>query len=306
MQETRPRIELNAAAVEAGYKNCRATANQYFKSYAWMASNLPKPRRLGLDALSCHLAKCVDLLDLESFNGLPLDVWCEIRDDLSDAFRGQCTSNDLAALVNACEHFDVPKQYLFDMLEGADYWIRFRQLKTFDELEVLAYRIGGAMMTASVPVLGFIKDDYEFSACRLGKAIFLTQVLANALPDIRRNKVFFAQDDLLETELEIHRFKLRQPSQSLNQLVRLYANRIKKLYHEGGKLIQYLDYDGKRTVKSLIAFHWNLLNNVQRAPENLLAPNKLMSGRDKLSLKTRHLLGIEGNVPVIPNTDGHS
>ena len=306
MQETRPRIELNQAAIEAGYRSCRAAANQYFKPYTWIAANLPGPRRLGLDALLCHLAKCIDLLDLESSNGLPLDVWGEIRDDVGDALIGQCTSTDLAALADTCQRFSIPKQYLFDMLDGADYWIRFRQIKTFDELEVLAYRIGGAMMAAAVPVLGFIKDDYEVAACRLGKAVFLTQILANAMNDVRHNKVFFAQDDISSTNWEISRFKLKQSSKSLDDLVAIYVERIKKLFREGSHLVNHLDFDGRRTVKSLIALNWNLLTNIQQKPQSLLKPNTILSGRNRLMLRTRHLLGIEGNVPVIPQNSDHS
>lgn len=305
MQETRPRIELNLAAIEAGYRNCRTTANQYFRPYKWIGANLPRSRRLGLDALLCHLAKCIELLDLESSNGLSLEVWSEIRDDVGDAFVGQCTSTELAALADTCQRFSVPKQYLFDMLDGADYWIRFRQIKTFDELEVLAYRMGGAMMAASVPVLGFVQGDYEVAACRLGKAIFLTQILANALYDVRRNKVFFAQEDLQTTEWEVHRFKLKQSSKSLNDLVHLYAGRVTKLFEEGGELVHFLDFDGRRTVKSLIAFHWSLLTNMQRNPDSLLNPDRILCWRSRFFLKTRHVLGMEGNAPVIPQSTGH-
>ena len=300
MQEIRPRIELNQAAIEAGYRSCRRRARQVFRPYAWTAANLPKPQRLGMEALAWHLAQCIELLDLESANQLPLEVWCEIRDDVGDALVGQCTSIELAALADTCQKYFIPKQYLFDMLDGADYWIRFRKLQSFDDLEVLAYRLGGAMMAASVPVLGYIQEGYEVAACRLGKAIFLTQVLANAMNDVSKNKVFFAQQDIEATKWESHRFKLKQTSSSLTDLVNLYAERITKLFEAGGDLVRYLDFDGRRTIKSLIALHWNLLQNMQRKPESLLRPDTILNHRDRLSLKTRHLLGIEGNVPVIP------
>ncbi|MCH2180489.1 MAG: squalene/phytoene synthase family protein [Mariniblastus sp.] len=300
MQEIRPRIELNLAAIEAGYRSCRRLARQSFRPYTWIAANLPKPQRMGLEALAWYLGQCIELLDLESANQLPLEVWCEIRDDVGDALVGECTSIELAALADTCQNFSIPKQYLFDMLDGSDYWIRFRKLQTFDELEVLAYRLGGAMMAATVPVLGFVREDYEVPACRLGKAIFLTQILANALNDASRNKVFIAQQDILETEWEVDRFKLKQTSNSLTDLVKLYATRITRLFEEGGQLVNYLDFDGRRTIKSLIAFHWNLLQNMQRNPESLLKPGTILSNRDRFSLKTRHLLGMEGNVPVIP------
>ena len=104
------------------------------------------------------------------------------------------------------------------------------------------------MMTATVPVLGFTQDDYEVAACRLGKAIFLTQILANAFNDVRRNKVFFAQEDLQKTKWEMHRFKLKQTSQSLHDLVGLYATRVTPIVRRGwaaGELPGFLMANGQ-------------------------------------------------------------
>ncbi|MEM7456714.1 MAG: hypothetical protein AAF456_20385 [Planctomycetota bacterium] len=151
MQETRERIVLDTAAVERGYKSCKVAVTGFFKPWRYVISNLPGDKRRGMHAVLAHVVRAIDMLDLESHNGLPLDVWCEIRDDLSDALCGQCTTIELAALADARQEHEIPRQFLFEILEGADLWIRTRKFETFDELEVFAARLGGGSFRQPLP-----------------------------------------------------------------------------------------------------------------------------------------------------------
>jgi phytoene/squalene synthetase len=271
----------------------------------WIISNLPGEQRKGLDTILHNLTRTVEMFDLESKDGLSLDVWLETRDDLSDAFLEKYRNPELAALADTAHKYEIPKQFLFDPLVGADIWIRNRQFKTFDELATFASLVGGSTMAAATPVLGTIRSGYEIAAIECGKGIFLVQLLANCINHIRSNKVFIAQEDLESCEIDLPRLKLRQGGDSLKHLVRLYCTRIEKIFHEGGKLASYLDYDGRRSLTSLLAVHWRMLMQMKREPNSLLNEAGVLSRRDLLGLKSRHLLGLEGNVPVIPALEDH-
>jgi phytoene synthase len=301
MLDTRDHIELHSQAIERGYKSCRVAVNTFFKGHLWPASNLPGPERRAIDTLLFNLMRTIDLFDLESVSGLSLDVWHEIRDDLSDAFRDQCSSVELAALVDSCRRFKIPKQYLFDPLRGADLWIRNHKFDTFDELEAFCSFVGGSTMAAAAPVLGIVEPDHELAAIQCGKAIMLTQILANCVNDMKQNKVFFALEDLQDCEVDVPRLKLRRPSQSFSFLVGLYVSRIEQLFHAGGQFVQYLDYDGQRTIKTLLALHWKMLMNMKIEPECILTPDGVLNRREQLTLKSRHLLGMESPLAIIPD-----
>ncbi len=305
MLETRDHIELTPAAVERGYKSCRSAVKTYFKNQVWMAGNLPADRRRALDALMTHLIRALDFLDLESPNLLPLDVWTETRDDVSDSFNQKCTSVELAALADACLQFSVPKQYLFDMLEGADWWTRNPTIDSFDDLLVMAYRLGGTAVVASVPILGFIKPDYEVPAIRCGQAIVLTHAIANCVSNLTCHRNLIPRSDFEECGVDLSRFRLRQYSKNVGYLVRLYCSRIEEVMNEARYLIDYMDFDGVRTIKSLLSYHWKMMVKMKMDPECILHPEGVLSPREKLGLKTRHLLGIEGNIPLFANRAGH-
>lgn len=299
-------IQLNSNAIERGYRSCRGAGRRYFKAQLWTSVNLPRDQRRALDAVLFNLMRTLDLLDLESVDGRSLDVWFEVRDDLSDAFRGQCTSVELAALVDASRRFNIPKQFIFDPLRGADLWIRNRKFKTFGELESFCSYVGGSSLVSAMPILGVIKPDFEIFAIECGKAIMLTQLLANCVNDMKRNNVYFAQDDIIKCELDIPRLKLRRPSPSLVHFVRLYASRIEKMFFCAKHLAEHLDFDGKRTLKSLLAIHWQMLLKMQLTPETILWDQGVLSRQERLALKSRHLLGLERDIPIfIDSTANH-
>jgi phytoene synthase len=298
MLEIAELVEQNSSSVTRGYKSCHGAVKKFFKGHLWPSINLPGARRNALDTVLFNLMRTIDLLDLESANGLSLDVWSEIRDDLSDAFQGQCSSVELAALVDASRRFEIPKQFLFDPLRGADIWIRRQKFDTFDELESFCSHVGGSSLASAMPILGVIKPNYEVDAIECGKAIMLTQLLLNCVSDIKRNKVFLAQEDLDDCEIDTPRLKLRRPSQSFRHLVRIYVSRIQSIFHRARHVGQYLDFDGRRSLKSLLAVNWQTLLKIQVEPELLLSSEGVLTNREQLLLKSRHLMGLEKDLPI--------
>ncbi|MEL7498824.1 MAG: squalene/phytoene synthase family protein [Planctomycetota bacterium] len=303
--KTRELIQFDDNTLDRGYRSCRAMVKKELKRVIWPASNIAGENRRGVDAILAHLLTTIDLLDLESSNGLSLDVWHEIRDDLSDAFLDKYANTELAALVDTFRRFDIPKQFAFDPLRGADLWIRTRKFETFDELEAFCSYVGGSTMASLVPVVGFVKPDWELPAIACGKAVMLTQILANCVEDMKRNRVFIAQEDLKSCEVDVSRLKLRRPTQSFRYLVRLYVKRLEPLFEEAGKLVSYMDYDGRRSLASLLAYQWKVLSKMQLDPDAILSPDGVLSMTESLSLRSRHLLGMKQKAKIIPEDDHH-
>ena len=243
------------------------------------------------------------MLDLESSEGLPLDVWKEIRDQLSDAFCGRPHSPEHAALAEVVNDFEVPRQFIFDMVNGADYWIRFRKFSTFEELDTFASNLAGSAMAAAVPVMGYVKADWEVPALACGKAVFLTQLLARCVDDLKSNRCFLAEEDIERFKIDVHRLKLRQDCKELKSFVRFNVARLEKMFYSAGELVQHMDFDGARSVTSLLCLHWRMLMRMKLDPESLYNPGGVLTRRDQLSLKSRHLMGIEGGIPIIPEPD---
>jgi len=290
--------------LQIGFKTARSAVRSLFRDAAWVAGNLPKETRRDLSALGSHLVRCLDLLDLESSEGLPLDVWKEIRDELSDAFCNNPQMPEHAALAYVVQRYEIPKQFIFDMVNGADYWIRFRQFETWEQLDTFASNIGGSTMAAACRVLGVEKSGYEVPALYCGKAIFLTQRLVNCVADLKANRNFLAIEDLERFKLEVHRIKMKQECPELKYFIRFTVSRLEKMFVQAGKLVSHLEFGASRSITSLLCMHWRMLTQMRLHPEIIYNPQGVLARKDLLSLKSRHLLGIEGGIPILPQ--GHA
>lgn len=301
--DSQPRF--SQADLQAGYRNCHSAVDKAFSGMRWVVSNLPSSQRRNLAPLLYQLITVIDLLDLQSVDGLSLDIWNEIREDLDAACLGNCSSAELAALMDVVRRFQIPKQLLFDPLTGADLWIRQHRFESYVELESFIGKVGGAMMAAIVPVLGFVQPGYESSAVACGKGILLTYLLSHFVRDSKNGRVFLAEEDLNSCEIEIHRVKLRKSIPTLKHLVRLYCWRIEKLLNQGSQLMCHLDFDGRRSATSLIGYSWTAMNQMRINPESILNENGVLSRHDLFKLKAKHYLGLEGRLPFDSNGSAH-
>ena len=298
-------VTVTDALKERGYKNCLATSRKFFASTAWVTSNLPKDNKKAIAAISWHLMRCLDFLDLESFDGLSLDIWKERLYELSDAFCGKLRSAEDGALVDAVNRFGIPKEHLFEMMTAADSWNRTRHFATCGELELFSTKFGGSMLAACAPILGASGTDYFRPAMECGGAILMTHMLANLVPNLKQHQALYAKADVQKTGLSITRTMMRQPSPELKQFVRLQTSRIEKLFIAGGEVVPLLDFGGKRTMSSLLDYSWAVFSKIRAQPYSILEPTGVLSQREKLALRTRHLMGTEGKSPIIGVSHRH-
>ena len=298
-------VKATDAVIQRGYKNCVATSRKFYSSAAFMTANLPAEKRKAIATIACHLLRCVDFLSLESFNGLSLDIWKENLNDLSDTFAGKCRAAEDAALADVVKRFQIPKEHLFEMMTAADAWIRTRKFETHDQLALFAAKFGGSMMAASVPILSdkAIQDFKPTIHC--GQAIHLTHMLANLVPNLKQHQSFYATDDVERTGLSITRTMMRQSSPELKNFVRMQTSRIEKHFIAGGQLVNHLDFDGKRSVSSLLDYYWAVFMKLRAQPDSILQPKGVLNQRERLQLRTRHLMGTEGKSPIIGVSDHH-
>jgi phytoene synthase len=295
----------SAIDLEQGYRNCHIAANKFFVQIRWMTGNLPRNQRWHLDPLLNHLITIIDLLDLQSADGLSLDVWTETRDELNAALLGRFASSELAALTDVVRKYQIPKQFLFEPIFGVDHWIRKNRFATYDELHSFCGQVAGSWLASAVPVLGAIKPNYETAAYDCGRAVMLTQLLANSVQDARQNRIFLAEEDITACEVEIQRLKMRKPTPTLRHLVRLYCWRIEKLLNSGSHLLAHLDFDGRRTVTSLLGWTWKMMNQMRVNPDSILQEAGVLTRQDMFKLKAKHILGLEGNLPFDIGPDFH-
>ena len=298
-------IEVTDAVIQRGYKNCIATSRKHYSSAVFVTNNLPAENRKAIAAVAWHLLRCTDLLTLESFDGLSLDIWKENLNDLGEIFAGKCRTAEDAALADAVNRFRIPREHLFEMMTAADSWIRTGKFQTHVQLDLFAAKFGGSMMAAAVPILSESAMEDFAPAVHCGQAIHLTHMLMNLVENLKRHQAFYAVDDVERTGLSITRTMMRQSSPELKTFVRLQTSRIEKCFIAGGQLVNHLDFGGRRSVSSLLDYYWAAFTKMRAQPDSILQPKGVLSQRERLKLRSRHMMGTEGKSPIIGVSDHH-
>lgn len=298
-------LQAQGETLDQGYKSCRKQAKRDLKSWDWMISNVAGDNKKGVYALLHQFLQTSDLLDLDTPDGKTLSVAKEFSEDVSNAFAGNFATPELAALVDAYKRYDVDQNLLGKIMEAADGWIANKEFDKFEQLEAFCESFGGSMVTSLAPVIGVVSQNYEPAAVACGKAIMLTQILANCVNDMKHNRNFLAKQDLAECEVDISRLKMRKPTKQFKHLARLYVSRIEPMYKEAGELIAQLDFDGKRSMTSLLAVCWKMLVNMKFDPESILSADGVLSKGDKFSLRSKHVLGMDTKLPFVADAHGH-
>lgn len=305
MMETSARVEAQGETLEQGYKACRKHVKKDLKPWSWLISNVGGDNKKGVYALLHQFLQTSDMLDLESTDGQVLEISKEIYQDLSNAFVGEFATPELAALADTCQRYNVDPQSFFNSIKAADNWVTKRSFDSFEQLDEFCEAFGGSMMAALSPVIGVIKPDYEHAATACGKAVMLTQILANCVRDMKSNRNFLAKQDLTECGVDVSRLKMRRPSEETKHLVRLYTSRLESMFQEAGHLVATLDFDGKRTLTSLLATCWKMVSKMKLDPDCILSSEGVLTKSEKFSLRSKHLLGMDTKLPFVADDHGH-
>ena len=305
MLETSTQFEAQGETLEQGFKSCRKQVKKNLKSWGWLVSNVGGDNKKGVYALLNQFLQTTDMLDLDGDDGQVLPISKEIYQDLTNAFNGNFASPELAALVDTCRRYEVDQKFLFEMMDAAQAWTTKREFDTFEQLEGFCESFGGSMVATLAPVIGVVHQNYEPAAVSCGKAVMLTQILANCVQDVKHNRNFLAKQDLAECDVDISRLKMRKPTKQFKHLARLYASRIEPMYHDAGQLMAKLDFDGKRTLTSLLSVCWKTLSKMKLDPESILSADGVLTTGDKFSMRSKHLLGMDTKLPFVPEDHGH-
>lgn len=300
-------LQIDSKVLEIGYKNCKANAKNYFGPYVWMVSNMAGEDRRGVDAILAHVARISNFLELLSTDGLSLDSWSNYRFEVSEAFIGRCRKSEMAALVDTVNRFNISKQFVFDPINAADSRIRNKTFRTFEQFDTFTSLLGGSPMAALMPILQIEGEAKQWHplAIRGGQSILQAHLLANFVQDLRQDQNYFPESELRACNVDCESILAGEADKSFRHFCRVQVNRIENRLELLGQLVHQVEFDGKRVLTSLLAYTCRMLFKIKADPSVLFSTEGPITKNEAFKLKAKHWMGLEGNVPVIPEPDDH-
>lgn len=178
------------------YRYCEALARREAGNFYHAFRLLPRPQRLAMCALYAFMRVADDLSDgpgpVETKRG-PLEEW---RHQLDAALAGKHLHALHPALQHTLATYQIPPQYLHDVLDGVGMDLSTQRYDTFAELYRYCYRVASAVGLACIHIWGFTQEQAKEYAEAAGVAFQLTNILRDLGEDAARGRVYLPGEDL--------------------------------------------------------------------------------------------------------------
>ena len=304
MAEKKKRI-LPPVTLAESYQLCRDRVRQRLGNWIWTTGNLDRETRNHLYALTALTVRTEKLCDIHLARAAREEMLEDLREDFRNNFMEEESTDQFPALLDTMNQYPIPQQYFHDIIAAADMCIRIDRFTNFDQWLQMGCRLGGGTLLSAVPILGVEKPGFEEAAIKLGQAIFLTCLLNDIADEIQKLEYFLPSEDLVTFEVDLRRHNPARPDPAMLALIACMVERIERLYHEGGCLVDHLTLDGRRVLTTVVAVSWSLLLKIKRDPKSVLAASAEVTASERWRLRLRHILGLEDAGDVLKASTGH-
>lgn len=273
---------------------CRELSRRQAKNFYYGMKLVPEPKRGGMDALYAWMREADDLADAAgdlAGKTAALHAFLERTEAAIDP--KLCDPTRLPpgplwpAVRDLALRYDIPPQYLRDMIAGQLLDQTRTRYRTFAELYDYCYKVASVVGLCCVQVWGYEggEETRKLAEWR-GIAFQLTNILRDVMEDARRDRVYLPAEEFGAFELNPAMFTLGKPEDILPGLQRL-ADRAQFYYDQSAPLDKLVHPDGRACLWAMTEIYHGLLQKIRRAPAVVLSHRVRLSAPRKAWIALR-------------------
>jgi phytoene synthase len=264
--------------LEHSYSYCRQVARRRARNFYYSFVLLPRPKRDAICAVYAFMRHCDDLSDapdLEKESArAALEQWRSELDAALDRRHGQ--DPVWPALDDTVRKHSIPRQYLYDMIEGVSSDLEPRRIATFDELYRYCYQVASVVGLTVIHIFGYRSAEALPLAEKCGVAFQLTNILRDVGEDTARGRVYIPVEDL--ERFGVHAW---ERSENFVELMRFQAARARAYYAEARPLLGMIEPSCRSSLWALIEIYSRLLERIERSGFDVLSRRISLPGWQK-------------------------
>jgi phytoene synthase len=220
---------------------------------------------------SDHLAHTASDHGAPRSASLTLALW---RQGLERAIQGQPSHPVHPALVDTIRRFGIQPGWLHAVLDGMAQDVGPVRLHTFAELYTYCWRVASAVGLACLAIWGLRRgvawSEAEPAAIAAGIAFQLTNILRDLGEDLRRDRVYLPQEELIDFGCPVEQWAEAACRPALARLIRWQVERARNYFHMALPLIPLLPPRARTVFSLMMTLYQHLLEQVARAGPEIL------------------------------------
>jgi len=300
--------------LKASYARCQSVSRRAAGNFYYSFLVLPRDKRRAMCALYAFLRHTDDLGDSAEpaeARRAKLSAW---RESLAAAFDGKHPSAEwlgmstaqppgqhntsdessdaaiLPAVVDMVTRYHIPREYLYDAIDGVTMDLTDRTYETFAALEEYCYKVASVVGLACIHIWGFTDRAAIEPARRLGVAFQLTNILRDLKEDAERGRVYLPQEDLQRAGYTSDDLALGVRDGRFQGLMRFEIARAEELYERGAPLEFLLSRDSRPAFRAMVGIYRGLLDEIKRRDGDVFTSRVRLSAWRKATIAACSLI----------------
>jgi phytoene synthase len=255
---------------------------------------LPPDKRAALYAVYSLARRIDDIGDGDLPVALKQSALQRVRADL--ATLGDSADPVLLAVNDAARRFPIPVDAFAELLDGVEMDVLGTHFSTFDELVHYCRCVAGSIGRLCLGVFGATDMGSAPSyADALGVALQQTNILRDIREDLGNGRVYLPQEDLDRFGVVLRcddDGALVDEAGRLSALVRWSADRARRWYGDGLRLVPLLDRRSAACCSAMAGIYRRLLDRIADDPSSIRDRRLSLSAWAKTGVAVRSLAGI--------------
>ena len=269
---------VSQITLEVSYAHCRRVVRQAGSSFSYPMLLLPRDKRRSMYALYAFLRHSDDLADADTSQEQRRQALAAWRVALNQGLSGDAHHTIFPALADTIRRYDIPRQYLDDVLDGVEMDLNVQVMETFAELEKYCYRVASAVGLACIHIWGFDGQDALQSARNCGIAFQLTNILRDLKEDARRGRVYLPLEDLQRFGYSLDDLRQGRTNAQFFRLIDFQIGRAESFYERSSSLVHDVHPDARRVLQAMVRTYRAILEKIKRSRGDVFQQRLRLSG----------------------------
>lgn len=224
------------------YPHSARIARESGSNFYWSFFLLPREKRNGILAIyafSRLVDDAVDEAESEEKARAEITLWrrrldlCYSDNGAGAPFRSLRNSPEeaiLPELQDAIRRFQMPRQYLEDLLVGVEMDLVKKRYETFSELETYCYHVAGTVGLMCNRLFGNDDEPSRRYAILLGRAFQLTNIIRDVGKDAKAGRIYLPREERKRFSVGEEEILCERPSPEFFRLMEFQAERAEKTF----------------------------------------------------------------------------
>lgn len=262
-QRLQVRVDADRNVLDAAYLHCEDVTREHSRTFYVASGLLPAEKRRAVRALYAFCRVTDDIVDAPGRSGTQrgqeLEIW-------QDEVMSTCPAADSPvslAWTDTQAHFDIPRGYAQQLIDGCARDVHQTRYATFADLAEYSYGVASTVGLMAMHIIGFKGPEAIPYAVRLGVALQLTNILRDVAQDWRNGRVYLPQDELRQYGISEDQIAAGDINDQWRSFMAFQIARNRQLYRESLPGIALLERNGRFAIAAAAQLYEAILKDIE-------------------------------------------